>query len=100
MSDMVEHVGRILFRQARGQPCPPFSQNWRDYEADAREIIAVMREPTADTVERVARAICRVEEPDFDPNADDRGREPALWTNYIEHARAAIAAMREPTDAR
>ena len=46
MGELVERVGRILFRQARGVPCPPKSQNWTDYEKDAREIVAAMREPT------------------------------------------------------
>jgi hypothetical protein len=41
----VERVGRILFRQARGLVCPPASQNWRDYENNAIEIIESLFEP-------------------------------------------------------
>lgn len=40
-------------------------------------------------VEKVARAICDKEEPDGLGN----------WEFYRDHARAAIEAMREPTDA-
>jgi hypothetical protein len=47
-------------------------------------------------VEAVARAICKAEEPEFDPGADANGSEPALWTNYISHAQAALAAARVP----
>ena len=46
MSEMVERVARILFRQARGVKCAPLDAAWRDYEADAREVVEAMREPT------------------------------------------------------
>jgi hypothetical protein len=47
-------------------------------------------------VEAVARAICKAEEPEFDPGADANGTEPALWLNYMDHAEAAITASRAP----
>lgn len=48
-----------------------------------------------DMVERVARAICKAE--GFDPNSTET-TEASYWTTWEKHARAAIAAMREPTD--
>jgi hypothetical protein len=55
----VERVGRILFRQARGVSCPPFSQNWRDYETDAREIIDSLRAPTEGMIDALqSYAVC------------------------------------------
>lgn len=44
--------------------------------------------------ERVARAICAIEEPTFDPGADDDGKELPLWQHYYDAAVAAIAAIR------
>jgi hypothetical protein len=38
-------------------------------------------------IERVARAIC----------ADDEDGDESKWSRYYDNARAAIAAMREPT---
>jgi hypothetical protein len=51
-----------------------------------------------DIVERVARASCEAD--GFDP--DDplcTGSEDLLWTSWKAGARAAIAAMREPSEA-
>lgn len=51
-------------------------------------------------VERVARALCIADGCDSDHisnDALDEGR--ALWTCYADAARAAIDAMREPTEA-
>ena len=56
MTGLVERVGRILFRQARSVKCPPFSSNWKDYEDDAREIVAAMKDPP----ERVLVALNRL----------------------------------------
>jgi hypothetical protein len=47
-------------------------------------------------IERVARAICVDEYEDPDELLDTN--DP-VWTDYISRARAAIEAMREPTDA-
>lgn len=47
-------------------------------------------------VERVARAIC-IGNPDFKMGTDGEGG--LLWEMYADQARAAIAAMREPTEA-
>lgn len=51
-----------------------------------------------DIIERVARAICQANqvEPDSDSQTDGNACQ---WEDYAEDARAAIAAMREPTDA-
>jgi hypothetical protein len=46
-------------------------------------------------IEKVARAICKTHGA-FDPDALTAG--VAAWKYYIPEARAAIAAMREPTD--
>ena len=48
-----------------------------------------------DMVERVARALCRV---DSHPENATMDGKP-LWMDYIPEARAAIEAMREPTGA-
>jgi hypothetical protein len=68
---------------------------------------AAVTEPT-EMERRIARAICAAE--GHDPDADWRDvggmmlgvevANPARWTQYVREARAAIAAMREPTDAR
>ena len=59
---------------------------------------------TDDMIERVARAICRAR--DFERhsgserNDGDWSRyEDVNWKNHEQEARAAIAAMREPTEA-
>lgn len=46
-------------------------------------------------VERVARAICVSE--GLEPEGYFMGQPLPLWENYIEHAKAAIEVMREPT---
>ncbi len=38
-------------------------------------------------IERVARAICH-----------EQGKSSVHWTSYVEDARGALLAMREPTD--
>lgn len=43
-------------------------------------------------VESVARAICR--QAGYGPNEED-----VNWDRYVQYARAAIEAMREPTEA-
>lgn len=57
----------------------------------------------SEMVERVARAICVVAKgPDY-PDADYYGKpgDPwrKWWESFVPEARAAIAAMREPTEA-
>lgn len=47
-----------------------------------------------DMIEKVARAICATIEPDF----SDVAHIDATWDEYIPEARAAIEAMREPTE--
>jgi hypothetical protein len=46
-------------------------------------------------IEKVARAICKTHSA-FDPDTLTDG--VAAWKYYVPEARAAIAAMREPTD--
>jgi hypothetical protein len=55
---------------------------------------------TDDLVERVARAICTANgvDPDIE-HADKFGEILVNWMNFEPQARAAIAAMREPTEA-
>lgn len=48
-----------------------------------------------DMVEKVARAICVAE--GFDPDSNETSERP-YWTTWEMHARAAIAAMREPNE--
>ena len=86
---MVERIGRILFRRARGVPCPPRSSNWTDYAADAREILRALREPTDAMLEAAADDIIS-----YDRERHDLG----------EAVRSAIeamidAALREPGNA-
>jgi len=52
-------------------------------------------------VERVARAMCVADgcNPDALPNEDYADGSEVLWMTYGTMARAAIAAMREPTEA-
>jgi hypothetical protein len=76
----VERVGRILFRQARAVPCPPFSQNWKDYETDAREIIEAMRVPS-EAMNQAAWAMC-----------GDNAPWDRSWAAMID------AALKEPTE--
>ena len=54
---------------------------------------------TANMVERVARAICLADGEDPDERCEDWMQEFSGWRGYVESARAAIAAMREPTEA-
>ena len=62
---------------------------WRN---KLKAALATLDSPSDAVVETAARAICSVEEPEFDPGMDDEGREPPLWTSYREHACAAIRA--------
>lgn len=48
-------------------------------------------------IERVARAICREERQAGDSDAVYQAVEEACWFGYVDFARAAIRAMREPT---
>lgn len=55
-------------------------------------------------IERVARALCTDREPDdvrggFHPCGQQLDEGEAWWTGYCEQARAAILAMRNPTEA-
>lgn len=54
-----------------------------------------------DMVERVARAICASMgyAPDMDASQEFTNRTGPMWMAYIQEARAAIGAMREPTEA-
>lgn len=54
----------------------------------------------SEMIERVARALCKADgcDPDHEsPDQIDAGIK--LWTRYVRDARAAIEAMREPTEA-
>lgn len=56
---------------------------------------------TDSMIERVARAICAVELDGYQPTAHPRGWDDISQSrrkDFIDYARAAIAAMREPTD--
>lgn len=54
-------------------------------------------------VERVARAICAegvsCEVGSFSPDSRETLTGEPLWRSYVSSARAAIAALREPTEA-
>ena len=49
----------------------------------------------SEMVERVARAIATARGYGLDANGEDTGD----WQMFVDHARAAIEAMREPTEA-
>ena len=49
-------------------------------------------------IERVARAIC-LARGGLDPDAKQIGSKALVWEAFSDQARAAIEAMREPTDA-
>lgn len=53
----------------------------------------------AELVERIARAICLANGENPDEICEDWMKEFSGWRGYVEEARAAIAAMREPTGA-
>jgi len=54
---------------------------------------------TESMIERVARAMCISDEMDPDsPGIGGIENAPAYWVHYAGMARAAIEAMREPTD--
>ena len=55
--------------------------------------------PKVDVVERVARAICRAMWGDDCPLMTAAAFEEEHWSQTLADARAAIAAMREPTEA-
>ena len=55
--------------------------------------------PKVDVVERVARAICRAMWGDDCPLMTAAAFEEEHWSQTLAEARAAIAAMREPTEA-
>lgn len=51
-------------------------------------------------IERVARAICKVAQPPpGQPCHDCDNGECSSWENYVEDARVAVEAMREPDKA-
>lgn len=50
-------------------------------------------------IERVARAICAAKGDDPDEPCEDWMTEFSGWRGYQESARAAIEAMRDPTEA-
>jgi hypothetical protein len=55
---------------------------------------------TNEIIERAARAICAAGGQDPDARVNIVGApDRALWEAYIPEARAAVAAMREPTEA-
>jgi hypothetical protein len=53
----------------------------------------------SDMIERVAEAIGSMDDWDRCDNAPDHRAHLPAWTEYEDMARAAIEAMREPTDA-
>ncbi len=60
-----------------------------------------MTNPEEDMVERVARAIAKAHRLDTGEfvGADGARHHVEPWRDFIDHARAAIEAMREPTEA-